>query len=73
MAKGKGGRFGIAPPTAAETDNLADGAKVLKDLNFKVPPEFHTEFKSAAFLNGLKMNELLVQALKAWKDNQAKS
>lgn len=50
-----------APPTMSETlDNLdRPEAADLKPLNFKVPAEFHREFKAHAAIHGISMVDLL--------------
>lgn len=50
-----------APPAMSETlDNLdRPEAADLKPLNFKVPAEFHREFKAHAAIHGISMVELL--------------
>ncbi|MET4103952.1 hypothetical protein ABIE58_003400 [Roseovarius sp. MBR-78] len=50
-----------APPSPSETlDNLhRSEAAELKPLNFKVPAEFHREFKAHAAIHGVSMVELL--------------
>jgi len=49
------------PPAPSETlDNLSRSeAADLKPLNFKVPAEFHREFKAHAAIHGLSMVEFL--------------
>lgn len=44
----------------------------LKDLNFKVKPEFHQIFKLTSVKHGLKMRELLEQSLDAWIEKHTK-
>lgn len=49
------------PPTAAQTlenFNRSEAAE-LKPLNFKVPAEFHREFKAHAAVHGISMVDLL--------------
>lgn len=41
--------------------------EALQPMNFKVPPEFHKEFKIYAAAHGLKMNQLLFKAFEALK------
>jgi hypothetical protein len=38
----------------------------LKDLNFKVDPEFHTKFKSVATIRRLSMKELLEECFQVY-------
>lgn len=53
-------RLGEPPPAAAAPRNLSAPASAeLKDMNFKVDPDFHTEFKIEATKRGMKMNEFL--------------
>ncbi|OCP21925.1 MULTISPECIES: hypothetical protein [unclassified Ensifer] len=40
--------------------------KTLRDLNFKVDPEFHARFKMTAAAAGLSMKDLLEEAFHAW-------
>lgn len=49
------------PPAMSETlDNLdRPEAADLKPLNFKVPAEFHREFKAHAAIHGMSMVDLL--------------
>ena len=52
-------RLAPPPPTSSTPSNLHQPVGGLKDLNFKVPVDFHQEFKMCAVQDGLKMNELL--------------
>jgi hypothetical protein len=54
---GTKGHVGKPTPTAAPNE----------PLNFKMSPAFKREFKMAAVSNGLRLNELLVEAFEAWK------
>jgi predicted HicB family RNase H-like nuclease len=47
-------------------DNMKKKDAVLRDLNFKVDPDFHTRFKMTATAAGLSMKELLEQCFDAW-------
>ncbi len=49
------------PPASADTiGNLGRSeAGALKPLNFRVPPEFHREFKTFAALHGMSMVDVL--------------
>ncbi|WP_276122701.1 hypothetical protein [Pararhizobium qamdonense] len=38
----------------------------LRDLNFKVDPDFHTKFKMTATAAGLSMKDLLEECFEAW-------
>lgn len=67
-AKGKP-RLQVAPPAPAETpDNLSKPTEDTLDLNFKVPADFHREFKVTATLRGMKMKDLLIASFNAWKE-----
>jgi hypothetical protein len=50
-----------APPALNETLDNLDRAEAadLKPLNFKVPAEFHREFKAHAAIHGVSMVDLL--------------
>lgn len=39
----------------------------LADMTFKMPRDWHTEFKTTATLNGMNMKELLIASFDAWK------
>lgn len=41
--------------------------ETLQPMNFKVPSEFHREFKTYAATHGLKMNQLLFKAFETLK------
>lgn len=41
--------------------------EVLQPMNFKVPSDFHREFKTYAVAHGLKMNQLLFRAFETLK------
>ena len=69
----------IPPPTSqnyataqVETptipDNLSRANDEIKDLNFKVDPAFHRQFKLTASAWGMSMKELLEAAYNAWID-----
>lgn len=53
---------------AFTADNM-DAVK-LRDLNFKVDPEFHTKFKMTAAASGKSMKELLEEAFDLWVDSR---
>ena len=42
----------------------------LRDLNFKVDPEFHLKFKMTATAAGLSMKEFVQECYEAWVDKQ---
>lgn len=44
-----------------------DTEEVLQPMNFKVPAEFHREFKTYAATHGMKMNQLLFKAFETLK------
>ncbi len=56
------GSLGDQPVFTA--DNME--AVKLRDLNFKVDPEFHTKFKMTATASGKSMKELLEECFEAW-------
>ena len=60
---------------AAEAgDDLPDvpGEAVgLQDMNFKVHPAFHRQFKMTAAAQGMSMKELLEASFQAWKEAQS--
>ncbi len=54
-------------PKPVETpNNLSIGSDGIRDLNFKVSPEFHLRFKTTATLWGMSMKELLEASYAAW-------
>jgi hypothetical protein len=44
-----------------------DDAEALKPLNFRVPPQFHREYKIYAVQNGMNMVELLRESFELFK------
>jgi hypothetical protein len=66
-----------ATPKPKETrDNLSVPSDGLRDLNFKVSPEFHRLFKGTAVAWGMSMKELLEASFKTWREqygNEPKS
>jgi hypothetical protein len=58
------------PPTVQDTvKNLSRAeAGQLKPLNFKVPPEFHREFKTFAACHGLSMVDVLREGFELMKE-----
>lgn len=61
------------PPaaSAAKGTNLEQPApNHLKPLNFRVPDEFHREFKGYAAARGISMLTLLVEGFRLVKDQQ---
>jgi hypothetical protein len=57
-----------APP-ARHTARVSEGEPAaLTPLNFKVPHEFHREFKTFAAQHGKKMVEVLQEAFASLKD-----
>jgi predicted HicB family RNase H-like nuclease len=54
----------LAEAPKLEADNME--AVKLRDLNFKVDPEFHTKFKMTATASGKSMKELLEECFAAW-------
>ena len=61
-----------APPSMRETlDNLdRPEAANLKPLNFKVPAEFHREFKAHAAIHGVSMVDLLREGFELVKQKR---
>lgn len=57
-----------APMPTLVPDNLATPTSGTMDLNFKVHPDFHREFKSTAAIRGMSMKELLEASFNAWKE-----
>jgi hypothetical protein len=57
------------PPSVADTLENLDRAEAggTANLNFKVSPEFHREFKVFAATHGLRMNETLTEAFSLLK------
>jgi hypothetical protein len=54
-------------PTPAETpSNLSVSSDGVRDLNFKVSPEFHLRFKTTATVWGMSMKDLLEASYAAW-------
>ncbi|TDW20434.1 hypothetical protein EV128_12564 [Rhizobium azibense] len=65
---GKGGMQYLAAldtEKKVEADNMKGEVK-LRDLNFKVDPDFHTKFKMTATASGKSMKELLEECFAAW-------
>ena len=62
---------GEPPPQAAALDNLVRGESVrLKPLNFKVPADFHREFKTFAAMNGMSMLTVLVESFRLYREHK---
>lgn len=56
-------------PLPAETpNNLSVGSDGIRDLNFKVSPEFHLRFKTTATMWGMSMKDLLEASFAAWTE-----
>lgn len=54
------GTKGVPPAPSQTLENLQrNESGALKPLNFKVPPEFHREFKTFAAVHGISMVDLL--------------
>jgi ketopantoate reductase len=49
-----------------------DDAEALKPLNFRVPPQFHREYKIYAVQNGMNMVELLRESFELFKRSQGR-
>lgn len=50
---------GVEMPAVPVPGNLGKSDKDTQDMNFKMDPAFHREFKLSAVKRGMKMNELL--------------
>lgn len=62
-------RLAAAPPvTMIAPDNLSKPSDEVQDLNFKVSPAFHRDFKVTATVRGMSMKELLEASFSAWKE-----
>lgn len=48
------------------SDNMKE--EKLKDMSFKVSPEFHTQFKVVAARSNLSMRELLEESFRLWME-----
>lgn len=60
------------PPTArvSRTLSLPD-RETLKPLNFRVPGEFHRQFKTYAASRGMSMVELLQESFKVYRSRES--
>lgn len=72
MTKNQPNLAGLVAPkrSAAPTKAIPQRDTVeeaLQPMNFKVPTEFHREFKTYAATHGLKMNQLLFRAFETLK------
>ena len=65
-SKGQAAVGSDATPRQPETPAKPSGSST--PLNFKVDAEFRRRFKMCAAEAGLKLNELLRQALTAWEE-----
>ena len=62
---------GEPPPPLATLDNLARAESVrLKPLNFKVPADFHREFKTFAAMNGMSMLSVLTESFRLYREHK---
>lgn len=57
-----------APAPTLAPVNLAQPTAGSMDMNFKVHPDFHREFKATAAIRGMSMKELLEASFAAWKE-----
>ncbi len=55
-----------------ESKNLEKKQVASKDMNFKVPSDFHFEFKLAAMKEGIQMKEFLYRIFEHWKETNQK-
>ena len=62
---------GEPPPQLAALDNLARAESIrLKPLNFKVPADFHREFKTFAAMNGMSMLSVLTESFRLYREHK---
>lgn len=60
-------RIGAPPPPPRKTGNLEKPTEEqTRDLNFKVPREFHRRFKLAATALDIQMRDLLINAFEEY-------
>ena len=61
-----------APPTTLQVVENLDKPEAgdLKTLTFKVPPDFHREFKMYAVMHGMDMKELLMKSFERFREAQ---
>ncbi len=50
---------------------LAKMSEIYKHLNFKVPPEFHREFKTFAASHDISMTALLIEAFNILREQSS--
>ena len=63
-----------APPPQETPDNLSKPSDdVLRDLNFKVAPDFHRRFKLTATSWSMSMKDLLEACYQAWVEKHGAS
>jgi len=67
LVRAKGAAAAATAPAAAAAAPAAPAEKNLENLGFKVSAEFNKEFRTRAFSEGLKLNELLFRAFAAYK------
>ena len=62
---------GEPPPQIAVLDNLARTESIRqKPLNFKVPADFHREFKTFAAMNGMSMLDVLIESFRLYREHK---
>lgn len=62
---------GEPPSQMAALDNLARPEAIrLKPLNFKVPADFHREFKTFAAMNGMSMLDVLIESFRNYREHK---
>lgn len=62
---------GEPPPQMAVLDNLTRNEAIrLKPLNFKVPADFHREFKTFAAMNGVSMLDVLIESFRLYREHK---
>jgi hypothetical protein len=65
----KRGILAEVPKVDAPAENLATSNSGTQDLNFKVDPQMHRAFRTAASIKGLKMKELLEASFRCWVEH----
>ena len=65
----KPSRLGAPPPVDQAPANIKEARK-MKDLNFKVTPELHDQFRTIAFKERIPMAEILRRAFALYKEQQ---
>jgi hypothetical protein len=50
---------------------MTTAAESLRDMNFKMDPEFHRAFKLTAISHGMTMKELFEASFRVWVDKES--